>query len=276
MNAAQSATTIYALCAPDGEIRYVGKTTKREKVRFAQHMKEARYRTRTHSARWIMSLSSPPTILPLVVVPDEYGSEMERRVIAHFRSKGYRLTNLTDGGEGASGAVRSPETRARIGARLRGRKLSPEHIQKLKGKVFSAETRAKLSASQRGRGLGRVLSAETCAKMSAANIGRKLSPEHCAKIGAAHKGQRHTVEARLKMSAAKKGKIGLETRSKISAALMGNKSALGHTVQVETRARLAAASRDWWANNRDWKHTPEARVKMSTAALRREAKRRAT
>ena len=41
------------------------------------------------------------------------------------------LRNLTDGGDGASGAVRSSETLAKMSAARKGRKLSPEHVAKM-------------------------------------------------------------------------------------------------------------------------------------------------
>jgi hypothetical protein len=91
------------------------------------------------------------------------------------------LRNLTDGGDGPSGAVRSPEFRARLSAA--GRNRSPEYLAKLsaaaKGRRLSAETRAKVSAANRNR------SPETRAKLSAANKRRTFSPETLARLSAA-------------------------------------------------------------------------------------------
>lgn len=66
----------------------------------------------------------------------------------------------------------SPETRAKMSASHKRRKLSPEYranISALKGKKVSLETRAKMSAAKKGK---------------------KLSPEHCANISAAKKGKK--------------------------------------------------------------------------------------
>lgn len=52
------------------------------------------------------------------------------------------LVNLTDGGEGKSGWVTSPETRAKIGAANRGRIRTPEAIEKTAVKLRGRKLRA--------------------------------------------------------------------------------------------------------------------------------------
>lgn len=87
------------------------------------------------------------------------------------------------------------------------------------GRVHSAETKAKISAASKGR----VVSPETRAKLSAAQIGRVaqighvVSTETRAKLSAANKGRILSAETRARMSAAKK-KMSAETKAKISAA----------------------------------------------------------
>src|ERR1035437_8032610 len=54
------------------------------------------------------------------------------------------LFNLTDGGDGASGAKRTDETRAKMSAALKGK-------QNALGRIATAETRAKISAALRGK-----------------------------------------------------------------------------------------------------------------------------
>ncbi len=99
--------------------------------------------------------------------------------------------NMTDGGEGVSGAIPSSETRAKISAGN-------------KGKTFSAETRAKIGAASRRR---------------------KHTDEAKAKMSASRKGRKHTADTRAKMSAALLGNkrgaghtISDETRAKMNAA----------------------------------------------------------
>jgi len=76
------------------------------------------------------------------------------------------LRNLTDGGEGSSGAIRSSELREKISKSMKGRTLSDEHRKKLseslKGKKVSEETK-KLWSNQRK---GKKHSEETKRKMS--------------------------------------------------------------------------------------------------------------
>ena len=92
------------------------------------------------------------------------------------------LHNLTNGGDGTSGCIHSPETRAKMSAAHKGKKnhnygktLSPETRAKIsaatKGKTRSPETRAKMSAALKGENhpfYGKSRSPETRAKMSAA------------------------------------------------------------------------------------------------------------
>lgn len=126
------------------------------------------------------------------------------------------------------------------------------------GRVVSAETRAKLGLAGRGR----EVSAETRAKISAANSGRHPSVETRKKIGLAGKGREPWNKGKtgvyseahiIRMSMAHKGKrLSAETRAKMSAARMG------HKVSNITRKKLSIA-------NRGRKHTEEARRKMSEA-----------
>ena len=149
------------------------------------------------------------------------------------------LRNRTNGGEGFSGAIHTPETKAKLSAAMKGenspnygKTLSPEIKAKLsaahKGKTLSPETRAKISATMKGK----TLSPETKAKLSAAmkgenspNYGKTLSPEIKAKLSAAHKGKTLSPETRAKISATMKGKtLSPETKAKLSAAMKGENS----------------------------------------------------
>lgn len=98
------------------------------------------------------------------------------------------LANLTDGGEGGSGAVRSQETRDKIGRAHRGRTLAPEHVEKM-----------------RVANLGKKHTEEAKAKCRAAMLGRVFGEDHRAKLSAANARRIHTDESRAKMSAAKRG-----------------------------------------------------------------------
>lgn len=87
-----------------------------------------------------------------------YAFELETGLIALYGRKDLDegcLINMADGGEGASGATRSVETRTRISKAKKGVVFSDEHRKKLSnahsGKVLSESTKAKLSAYRKGR-----------------------------------------------------------------------------------------------------------------------------
>lgn len=175
-------------------------------------------------------------------------NDAERRWIEIGRAAlGRRLTNTTDGGEGCRGLVHSAETRARLSKLNTGRSLTPEQRAKIAAASsrhrHSAETREKMSAWQRGRGLGRKLSAETCAKLSAARTGKPGTM----------RGRKHTPEARAKMSASRTGKPGTmlgrhhtpESCAKMSA------QRRGRTFSLEHRKKIADAVRAYHARRRD-------------------------
>jgi group I intron endonuclease len=86
------------------------------------------------------------------------------------------------------------------------------------GRTLSDETRAKLSAINKGK----VVPLETRKKISTTSKGRVFSDETRAKISFAKKGQFHSAESKAKMSASTKGRK-------------------GHIPSDETRAKLVAA-----------------------------------
>ena len=141
------------------------------------------------------------------------------------------LHNRTDGGEGASGSIRSDEhkrkisdanknpseeTRIKIGAANKGKTRSEETIKKMReaSKNPSEETRKKMSEAHKGK----TLSEETRKKLSEVHkgntycLGKTLSEETRRKIGDASKGRTHmkgktlSEETRKKLSEVRKGK----------------------------------------------------------------------
>ncbi len=115
------------------------------------------------------------------------------------------LLNLTDGGEGPSGAIVSDKTRKIFSEQRKGKPRSEETKAKIskvhKGKIVSKETRGKLSEANKGhvpwnkgkKGVQRC-SEETKKKIGAANKGNV----------AWNKGKSPSLETRLKISAALK------------------------------------------------------------------------
>jgi hypothetical protein len=113
------------------------------------------------------------------------------------------LRNKSDGGDGSSGYIVSPEERKRRSERMKG-VTRPRWIC---DKIAASNT-------------GKKASAETRAKISAIHKGKKCTEEHKRKVSEAKKGFKHTEEAKLKMSLSKKGKsLSSEHIEKISKAI---------------------------------------------------------
>jgi plasmid stability protein len=202
---------------------YIGQTYRNLETRWTEHCRCAKQGVNTHlyaAIRKYGSSSFDQEILESVSL--ECVNERESYWIETL-SPAY---NMTKGGDGLRGVVhstesrlkmreaalnRSPETKEKIRAALKGRKLSPEHRAKISasrcGKSLSTETRAKLSVAMSGDRnpqYGKRASIETRAKLSAARLGVPKTLDHKIKIGAAHEGRKLSPEHRAKISASKK------------------------------------------------------------------------
>ena len=100
------------------------------------------------------------------------------------------LHNRTDGGDGASGAVVSDETRRKMSEALKGKPRSKEIRRKIseahRGKTHSEESRRNMSESQKGK----TFSEETKRKLSEAKKCKTHSEEHKRKNSEARKGKK--------------------------------------------------------------------------------------
>lgn len=173
-------TTIYALCDPaTSEIRYIGKTNGPANNRLSEHMSDSNRRnTRCHCHCWIRSLNpGKPKLIELEIVVDDW-VEAEQFWIAYFKSLGARLTNLTAGGEGATGYVMTEEHKAKlkITSTINNHMRGKEPWNKGRTGVYSEETKGKISQANRNR------SPEVRAKLSESNRRRTLSEETRSKI----------------------------------------------------------------------------------------------
>ena len=181
-------------CKLDGK-PYVGKTKQGLKRRITEHKRDSN-RDRPGIDAAIKKYGWENFTAEVIEeCPIELLNEREIFWIATLGSKAPNGYNLTDGGDGGRGLSPSPETRAKISAKLKGK---PAHN---KGKKHTAETRAKMSAVHKGKNL----SEAARAKLSIAKKGVPKSPEHRAKLAKANTGKRATDETRAKMSAKRKG-----------------------------------------------------------------------
>jgi hypothetical protein len=137
---------------------------------------------------------------------EEEAFRHEIYMIAVFGRKDLRtgiLHNLTDGGDGASGAIKSEKTRKKLSEANKG-KNNPNY-----GKSLSEETKRKMSEVHKGKNnpnYGKSLSEETRRKMSEArkgenhpNYGKSLSEETRRKMSEAQKGKTRSEEHKRKI-----------------------------------------------------------------------------
>lgn len=110
---------IYGLIDPrTEEIRYIGKSTS-GLSRPKSHLNPSKYnKENNYKANWIKGLAAlglQPTIIIIKMVETaEELCQLEIDIIADYKSKGARLTNLTNGGEGALGRINSDETKEKM------------------------------------------------------------------------------------------------------------------------------------------------------------------
>jgi group I intron endonuclease len=168
----------------------------------------------------------------------EYITEDEANTLEVFYIKEHQ--SLSPGGynltEGGGNGTASEETRAKMSAAHKGKKLSAETIAKRSAAVMGAkrseETKAKISATKKGKPSSRKgipHSDETKAKIGAASKGRVHTDESKAKISAAHTGKKWSAESIAKRTTTAKGaKRSDETKAKMSVAKKGKSLSLEH------------------------------------------------
>lgn len=145
------------------------------------------------------------------------------------------IYNLSPTAGSSLGVRFTDETKAKIGAKSKGRNLGRKH---------TLEELQKMSESNRQVNLGRKHSLETRLKMSRSGKGRKFSEEHKARIGAALRGQKRPPEVVEKWASKLRGrKLSPERLAKIGR--KGSKK--GRKLSDATRAKMSQSRRDYYA-----------------------------
>ena len=173
---------IYIHRKPDGTPFYVGKG----------HGDRADWRyTRTPYHTSLLKKYGDDVIVEIINCESEkIAFECEVLYIQRFREEGYRLANMTDGGDGPTGLVMTIEAREKMALAKRGKKQSPELLER------------------RVQGM----------------IGRKMSPGYSEKLSARWKGVPKPLEQRAKIAKSLTGTRDTEERK-----INKRKAALGKT-----------------------------------------------
>jgi hypothetical protein len=227
---------VYHLSDPrDGDIRYVGWTVN-TKRRIYLHIWHAQNKPKiNYRINWIRSLLEAG-VEPVITVIDEgvgdSWKDSEKKWIAHYRSAGYRLANLTDGGEGTPGIIVSRETRKLISQNGKG-----------KGRWKKGVEAA--AAANRGK----PLRPEVVAKIVAKNTGKKRTPEFGRAVAERNRGRKASPETRALLSSIRRGK----KRSDVFCHAMTEANL---ERWAERRSSLKPGETPWWSG---MQRTPEQR-----------------
>lgn len=116
---------------------------------------------------------------------------------AYVPEMGYNIAPVAGN---CAGMKHSPETRAKMSAAQKGRKLTEDEIKSRRSLRHTEETKARIAAAHRGK----VVSPETRAKMSVIAKERVYSDETKRKMSQSKMGHAVSPETRLKMSMAAK------------------------------------------------------------------------
>jgi group I intron endonuclease len=148
---------IYVFSDEDCLPIYVGKAKNFDK-RASQHINVDRFKYDTWFYRWLNKCIAEGRgyyIDILEEVNQENWQERERYWIKHVKENGYRLTNMTDGGDGNNNQVFSKEALEKRSQKLKGIPRPQEVRDRISksntGKKLSEETKRKLSEFNKGK-----------------------------------------------------------------------------------------------------------------------------
>lgn len=138
---------IYCLIDPlTNDVKYVGKTEKSLEFRLHQHLIK---KDNTHVRCWIKSLKKKFEV-PIIELIEEVCENdwvfWEKFWICQFKCWGFKLTNLTLGGDGCNIRHHTEETKRKL-SEIRKRQGAPW----MKNRVVTEETKKKLSLFNTGR-----------------------------------------------------------------------------------------------------------------------------
>lgn len=246
---------------------YIGKGHEERKLDHIFDAKNEKYKSpKLNKIRKIQKQGLAVIIIELFSgITEQEANTKEKILIVLIGRKDLKkgpLLNLTDGGEGTTGIIRSFEYRQKISKRHKNKVLSEETKRKIslskKGSINSIETRIKISRAN----LGRIFSEETRRKLSASK--KKYFSEHPeAKIaiGNFHRNKTVSMNTRDKLKEKRKFQkrrpCSEETRIKLSQLNKGRirseefkmhmkRIKMGKIPSEETKIKMSKSQKERW------------------------------
>lgn len=256
---------------------YVGRTFRTIHKRRLQHIAaNSLNRDNTKKNAWLKSLLVRGVEPEALLLEETHEwQEAEMFYIAYFTSIGLPLVNGTAGGDGILSP--SAETREKISRSRKGKRNSPEAIEKFRQKMIGRVPTEKARENMRKAQVGRVRDPESAKwaslmrfgqkrtpeakeRMRQAQLGKKASPEAVAKRVAKAIGSRRTEETRKRMSEAQR-------RPEVIAAKAAK--TIGQKRSEEMKKRMSQAQRrpDVQARKRETMLATFAARKAASASI---------
>lgn len=243
------------LCAKTGK-EYVGLTRQKISTRWKGHLSSARSGKGSFLHRVIRRHGAESFIVSEITRITSYDEavEAERNAIATRGTLAPGGYNLTIGGDGAIGGLRSSATKKKIADTLRRLGVKPSDRAHARSREawkarggWSQEERERMSERMMGQPDRRTPAgvSRTVAGAKAAMTGQKKSPEHRAAISAARKGMKFSETHRANIAAVvrRRPPPSGETRRKLREAHTGQRRSPESITRMRNAARARMAKR---------------------------------
>lgn len=231
------------------------------------------YKKRDRNRYW-QNIAKQGYLVEIIMedLTEEEAFVKEIEFIKMYRAMGYCEANLTDGGEGAKGCIRSKKVRKAISKRMMGNKIGAIN----RGRVLSKEWREKLSKAHKGQ-KPTPKQLENLRAMAEGRKGKPMSDITRKRLSEAKKGQKcsnEQIERLRKMAADRKGRAPWNKGRKMSPLSLEHKEKLKKSMALawkENRVNRAPISeegrKEISLRNKGRKHTEGAIKKIKEASL---------